>query len=84
MLYIYESYQFMIISVDSEVADLSQYFERACGFINDAREHGHAVLVHCQQGVSRSASIIIAYLIKHGVCTIPFLSLQTPKHDPLI
>jgi len=38
--------------------------EAACDYIDEMRGSGKSVLVHCQQGVSRSASIVIAYLIR--------------------
>ena len=43
--------------------DLKQYFETAINFIEKARLSGN-VLIHCFAGISRSASILIAYLMK--------------------
>lgn len=48
---------------DLETEDISKYFEESVDFINKGLEKG-AVLVHCQAGVSRSATILIYYLIK--------------------
>ncbi len=48
---------------DSKGANLSQYFNSCVDFIEKSKHHG-AVLVHCVQGVSRSTSIVLAYLMK--------------------
>ncbi|CAK5274415.1 unnamed protein product [Mycena citricolor] len=53
---------------DKETVDIAPYLEAACIWIEKALSRGEGVLVHCQQGVSRSPSIIIAYLIRnHGM-----------------
>lgn len=51
---------------DSGQQNLRQYFEEAINFIDEARINGAKVLVHCQAGVSRSATITIAYILKHS------------------
>lgn len=35
-------------------------------FLDEARQNGANILVHCHAGVSRSATITIAYLLKHS------------------
>eukprot|EP01017_Pseudomicrothorax_dubius_P042430 TRINITY_DN6924_c0_g1_i4.p1 TRINITY_DN6924_c0_g1~~TRINITY_DN6924_c0_g1_i4.p1 ORF type:complete len:203 (-),score=16.70 TRINITY_DN6924_c0_g1_i4:197-805(-) len=48
---------------DIETYDLTQWFEFAVTFIEEQRQQGNNVLVHCFAGISRSATIIIAYLM---------------------
>jgi len=46
--------------------DLTSYFKESNAFIEDALANGGSVLVHCVRGVSRSAIMVIAYLISKG------------------
>lgn len=50
---------------DTPFAELAEHLPRATAFISDALQDPRArVLVHCVQGISRSASVVCAYLIK--------------------
>ena len=49
---------------DLPTVNLLQHFEDAYAFIENARRSGGVVLVHCAAGISRSATIVIAYIIK--------------------
>ena len=51
---------------DIENFDLINYFEEANEFINKCKLEGGTILVHCKLGISRSASFVIAYLIKNN------------------
>ncbi|XP_063002241.1 dual specificity protein phosphatase 10-like [Elgaria multicarinata webbii] len=57
-------------ATDNSRQDLRQYFEEAFEFIEEAHQSGKGVLIHCQAGVSRSATIVIAYLMKHTLMTM--------------
>jgi len=45
--------------------NISVYFEAAARFIDQAVKSGGKVLIHCVVGVSRSATILLAYLMIH-------------------
>lgn len=49
--------------LDSTSADLKPHLEAAVRWIDERLRRGYNVLVHCQQGISRSAAVVIAYLI---------------------
>ena len=56
-----------VLLQDHSDEDISSYFDECSAFIYDAIENRHeGVLVHCRMGVSRSATIVIAYLMEHG------------------
>ncbi|KLO18048.1 phosphatases II [Schizopora paradoxa] len=48
---------------DVEYADLLIHLPMACRFIHQALSEGGVVLVHCEQGLSRSATVVAAYLM---------------------
>ncbi|XP_070772187.1 dual specificity protein phosphatase 13A [Enoplosus armatus] len=55
---------FGIPAEDSERFDLSQYFKPAADFIHKALKGKDGnVLVHCIMGMSRSATLVLAYLM---------------------
>ena len=50
--------------LDSEKADIKQFFNESNKFIDDALKNNGNVLVHCHAGVSRSVTILMAYIMK--------------------
>ena len=46
-------------------ASLIENFSKTSTFIHQALENDERVIVHCEMGISRSAAIVAAYLIKH-------------------
>ncbi len=49
---------------DNLNTDIRSYFERTNEFLHSARKSKEKVLVHCQAGISRSSTIVLAYLMK--------------------
>jgi protein-tyrosine phosphatase len=59
-----ESFKYMRVPCkDTVQQDIKQYFHLASAFIDAARKKRKLVLVHCSYGMSRSASIVLAYLM---------------------
>lgn len=54
-----------VLMRDSSDVNLLLYLDRCLAFIENARLDGGKTLVHCVAGASRSASVCIAYLVKH-------------------
>uniref|UniRef100_A0A8C8RUM0 Dual specificity protein phosphatase n=1 Tax=Pelusios castaneus TaxID=367368 RepID=A0A8C8RUM0_9SAUR len=58
-------YQYKSIPVeDNHKADISSWFNEAIDFIDSVKNDGGRVFVHCQAGISRSATICLAYLMR--------------------
>ncbi|RWS10833.1 dual specificity protein phosphatase 3-like isoform X1 [Dinothrombium tinctorium] len=58
-----------IEALDMSSFHLSPYFEEAAEFIHDAVQNNGRVYVHCLQGISRSATLVLAYLMIK--CNLP-------------
>lgn len=48
---------------DHQTMDIKQHFASAVEYIKECKKNGEKVFVHCQKGISRSASIVLAYLV---------------------
>lgn len=68
---------------DTEFADIFTFLEGATTFINYVLSRGDSVLVHCERGVSRSSTIMIAYLIRFWKMTRDEAYLQVKRRRPV-
>jgi protein tyrosine phosphatase len=60
-----ENINHMIIEIDDGFSQkIDSFFEKAFHFIEEALQNKKNILVHCHAGVSRSATIVISYLMK--------------------
>eukprot|EP01080_Neovahlkampfia_damariscottae_P009340 gene9340-1427_t len=59
--FIYKKFSF----IDEEFEDIFKFFDEAFEFIEMGRRNNQGILVHCFMGMSRSAAICIAYLMKY-------------------
>ncbi|KAJ6623021.1 hypothetical protein lerEdw1_014857 [Lerista edwardsae] len=59
-----EDISYLCISAsDSSSQNLIQHFKECIRFIHECRLHGGGCLIHCLAGVSRSTTILVAYLM---------------------
>ncbi|XP_023223802.1 dual specificity protein phosphatase 10-like [Centruroides sculpturatus] len=69
---------------DNNNQNLKQYFQAAFEFIDEARMKNCNVLVHCQAGISRSATIIIGYLMHHKLMNLIDAYRLVKRKRPII
>ncbi|KAJ8595799.1 phosphatases II [Rhizopogon salebrosus TDB-379] len=71
---------------DSEYEDLLIHLPEGCRFIQSALDQGGIVLVHCLMGVSRSATVVCAYLMStqrlSAHAAIQYVRKRRPKIHP--
>lgn len=65
---------------DVDYADLLIHLPEACRFIDHALRTGGVILVHCGQGLSRSAAVVVAYSTSHLEGLLPHLTYLFGSH----
>eukprot|EP00004_Rigifila_ramosa_P016248 TRINITY_DN3832_c0_g1_i1.p2 TRINITY_DN3832_c0_g1~~TRINITY_DN3832_c0_g1_i1.p2 ORF type:complete len:159 (+),score=37.17 TRINITY_DN3832_c0_g1_i1:3-479(+) len=60
-----EHFKYLTVRIDDDdTEDIMSHFDRCIEFIKEAHTTGGKVLVHCMAGMSRSASVCLAFLIQ--------------------
>lgn len=77
------TYKLVSIS-DSPTECISQYFEECFSFIQEALSSNGSILIHCFQGISRSVSIVLAYLMTFHQMSLPEAINYTKHRRPQI
>ncbi|CAF1116226.1 unnamed protein product, partial [Adineta ricciae] len=66
-----DNFNVLWINIGDELGvNIENYFEQTNKFLRLCQNKNEKVLVHCQMGVSRSSSIILAYLITYHFETL--------------
>jgi len=84
-----DEFEYLKIAIlDTPNQNIAMHFDKAHEFIERARTSGGNILVHCYAGISRSATIVISYLIKTQQMTaenaLQFVKLRRPIISPNI
>ena len=66
-------------AIDLNSFPLMEYFQKAADWIEKILKEGGVVLVHCVKGISRSATLIIAFLIIKRKMTLQEAILMMKK-----
>ena len=65
--------------------NISSFFKKTNEFINKAKLSGKNILIHCQLGISRSTTCLIAYMIKYlGYTTVTALQYIKTKRPHIM
>ena len=59
--------------------DILQHLDDAVHWLHERRREGKRVLVHCRQGISRSATVAIAYVMTHGTADVALKAAEKEK-----
>ncbi|KAK6022594.1 dual specificity phosphatase, catalytic domain protein, partial [Ostertagia ostertagi] len=63
--------EYMKVRIDDHpYARIQDYFDQVADKIKAVKDRGGKTLVHCMAGVSRSASLVMIYLVKHERMTL--------------
>lgn len=69
---------------DSPHVDIYRYFDRVAERIHRTSRRGGRTLVHCQQGVSRSSTLVMAYLMKYEGLTLSQAFTLVRRQRPIV
>jgi len=74
----------VIAAEDHDEYPMYKHFDECTDLIKQAHDNGKNVLVHCAMGKSRSASIVIAYLIKYKQMTMEQALKHAKERRPVV
>lgn len=77
--------KFLGVSMDDDCTyDISKDFIQCIEFIKTAKKEQKAILIHCMAGVSRSATVTIAYIMQQHKMSLKDAATLVSKRRPII
>ena len=70
--------------LDKPTEEIAKHFDKAVDFIDESVRNGHGVLVHCVYGISRSSTLLCAYLMKKHNMTVANAVSYVKKKRPQV
>eukprot|EP00466_Bigelowiella_natans_P019488 jgi/Bigna1/144388/aug1.87_g19096 len=79
------NFEYFAIDIeDKPGCDLLQHLEQAVSFIEEAIEEGGKVYVHCNQGRSRSGTVVVAYFIRKYHLSVEAALKRVQEKRPVV
>ncbi|MCB9436139.1 MAG: dual specificity protein phosphatase family protein [Anaerolineales bacterium] len=78
-----DSFSLLYVPVPDGKPIPATMFRQGTAFIADQLNAGHAVLVHCQAGISRSTTLALAYLIEYEGMSLPEAFARIVANRPM-
>jgi protein-tyrosine phosphatase len=69
---------------DIETSDLYSHLDKITSLIHNKINNGEKVLVHCQAGISRSATVVIAYVMRSKRYTLQDAFKYVKQRRPIV
>lgn len=77
--------KFLGVAMDDDCTyDISKHFIQCIQFIKKAKEAQQPILIHCMAGVSRSATVTIAYVMQQHKMSLKDAAAFVFKKRPII
>jgi protein-tyrosine phosphatase len=70
--------------LDKPTESLNKYFDQVADKIGDVANKGGACLVHCVAGISRSASMVLVYLMKYQKMSLKEAHTHVKSKRPFV